>query len=114
MYDTHKEAYTVPNLNALRSFVAVIDTGSVAAAARTCGYSAAAVSRQLASLRDRYGVVLFRPSGRSITPTPKALELAVWARMLVAEADRFERYSRQFASTTSAALTHVPTSNSTG
>jgi DNA-binding transcriptional LysR family regulator len=85
------------DLGVLKTFIAVIDTGSVVAAARERGYSPAAVSRQMAWLQRRLDVRFFEPAGRSIRPTTDALEFALRARELVDEADRFERYSRRFS-----------------
>ncbi|WP_439590932.1 LysR family transcriptional regulator [Microbacterium sp.] len=84
-------------LRVLKTFIAVIDSGSVVAAARERGYSPAAVSRQIAWLQRRLEVRFFEPDGRSIRPTPDALEFASRARELVDEVDRFERYSNRFS-----------------
>jgi len=86
------------NVNVLKTFVAVIDSGSVAAAAHGRGYSPAAVSRQIGWLQRRLGVRLFVPDGRSIRPTQEALEFADRARALVVQVSGFERYSEAFAS----------------
>lgn len=79
------------DLHALRSFVAVVECGSVVGAARRSGYSAAAVSRQLGRLQRRLGVKLFVPAGRGIRATDEALQLAQEARRLFVEVRRFER-----------------------
>jgi DNA-binding transcriptional LysR family regulator len=92
------------DLNVLQTFLAVIDAGSLTAAARQRGYSTAAVSRQIATLQRRYGVTLFEPCGRSIRPTSAALEFADQARALAGEAARFDSYSRQFRRSRSAAF----------
>ncbi|WP_170285647.1 LysR family transcriptional regulator [Microbacterium rhizomatis] len=84
------------DLGVLKTFLAVIDSGSVVAAARERGYSPAAVSRQIGWLQRRMGVRFFEPDGRSIRPTSDALEFAVRARELVDEVNRFERYSSRF------------------
>lgn len=84
-----------PDLAVIQSFLAVIDCGSIVEASRARGYSPAAVSRQLARLQSRLGVRLFVPDGRSIRPTEAAILLAVRARELVAEVERFREYSRR-------------------
>jgi DNA-binding transcriptional LysR family regulator len=84
------------DLNVLQTFLAVIDAGSVTAAARQRGYSVATVSRQMSALQRRYGITFFEPCGRSIKPTPEAFELAALARPLAGEAARFDRFSHQF------------------
>lgn len=83
-------------VDALKTFVAVIDCGSIVGAARTTGYSAAAVSRQMSGLQRRLGVTFFEPHGRGIRATPAAIEYAARAREIVDEVNRFERYSNMF------------------
>ncbi|GAA1854105.1 LysR family transcriptional regulator [Microbacterium koreense] len=85
------------DIGLLRTFVAVIDSGSVVAAAREVGYSPAAVSRQLARLQRRLEVRFFEPDGRSIRPTADALAFVVRVRPLLEEASRFEEFSRRFS-----------------
>lgn len=79
----------------LQTFVAIIDHGSVVAASRECGYTPAAVSRQMARLQTRLGVRLFEPDGRGIRPTAIAEELAVGARHLLKENCQFDAYARK-------------------
>lgn len=62
-------------------FRAVIDQGSVTAAARALGVSQPAVSGSLAKLEKSVGFVLFRREGRRLVPTTEA-------RLLHAEASR--------------------------
>lgn len=83
-------------VDVLKTFVAVIDCGSVVGAARVRGYSPAAVSRQMGWLQRRLGVKFFEPHGRSIKATDAALEYAARAREFVDEVHRFERYSNAF------------------
>lgn len=54
----------------------VIASGSVHGAARNLGYAPATVSQHLKALQAETGLVLFRRSGRGITPTPAAHRLA--------------------------------------
>lgn len=89
----------ISDLQALRSFIAVVERGSVVAAARECGYSPAAVSRQLGRLQRKLGVTLFEPVGRGIRPTAHGVRLAEEARVFVAEARRFEDAARALAGT---------------
>ena len=83
-------------VDVLKTFVAVIDCGTVVGAARVRGYSPAAVSRQMGWLQRRLGVRFFEPHGRSIRATDAALEYVVRAREFVDEVNRFERYSTTF------------------
>ncbi|WP_278235790.1 LysR family transcriptional regulator [Isoptericola sp. AK164] len=86
------------DLTPLHSLVAVVDHGSVAAAARQSGYSAPAVSRHLAQLERSLGLTLFERTGRSIRPSVAARVLADKARILIEEADAFRRDARALAS----------------
>lgn len=85
----------IPDLRMMRTFLAVMDHGSVAAAARARGYSPTAVSRQLSQMQSRLGKQLFVPSGRSIRPSEDAFDLMERAREFVAAADRFDAYARE-------------------
>ena len=59
----------------LRVFVTVLETGSVSQAAAKLGVTQSAVSHTLDKLRRQLGDPLFVRAGRSIAPTPRALEL---------------------------------------
>ncbi|MGO1973999.1 MAG: LysR family transcriptional regulator [Propionibacteriaceae bacterium] len=56
----------------LRTFVSVVDQGSFATAADELGYTASAVSQQMAALERHLGVQLFERRARSIHPTQAA------------------------------------------
>ena len=90
------------HLTILRTFIAVIDHGSIIGASRDCGYSPAAVSRQMSALQARLGVRLFEPDGRGIRPRPIAEELAVGARRLLDECDQFDEYVQVLCASQSA------------
>lgn len=81
----------------LRSLVAVLDTGSIAAAARATGYSPAAVSRHLSGLEREFGVTLFERSARSMRPSVLSRVIGDKARLLLDEADQFEEEVRAVA-----------------
>jgi len=85
------------DLAALRSFVAVVDNGSIVDAARVCGYSAPAVSRHIGALERELGVTLFERTGRSVRPSVAARALAERARLLLEEAEQFDREARALA-----------------
>lgn len=89
----------ISNPNILKTFVSVMECGSVVGAARERGYSPAAVSRHIAWLQKRLGVELFVPDGRSIRPTAAAVAFVDRARDIVDELQRFEEFSDQFATT---------------
>ena len=73
----------------LRLLVAVVDTGSVTAAAQRLGVTQSAVSHLLDKLRGITGDALFTKSGRGIVATARALTLAERARELLGDLERF-------------------------
>lgn len=75
-------------LDELAIFVAVIDGGSLAAAASRLRRSPPAVSRALAALEDRAGARLIERTTRRLSPTEAGRELAERARLMLADYDR--------------------------
>lgn len=75
----------------LQWLVAVVDTGSITAAAQRLGVTQSAVSHQLDKLRGITGDALFVKSGRGIVATARAEALAVQARELLGQLERFAR-----------------------
>jgi DNA-binding transcriptional LysR family regulator len=74
-------------LDELQVFVAILDAGSMAAAARKLGRSPAAVTRVLGTLETRAGARLFERSTRRLIPTEAGLRLAEQGRRLLADYD---------------------------
>lgn len=66
--------------NQTRAFLAVLETGSLSAAARVLGQTQPTLGRQVAALEAALGVVLFERVGRGLTPTPLAHDLAAHVR----------------------------------
>ncbi len=66
----------------VRSFLAVLDAGSVTAAARRIGATQPTLSRHVAELEAQLGVPLFERTGRGVTPTGAALAIAEAARRM--------------------------------
>ena len=64
------------DLRRLQVHAAVVDTGSVTAAAARLGYTPSSVSQQLSALERETGLVLFEKHGRGIRPTEAGLVLA--------------------------------------
>ena len=60
----------------LQAVCAVVQTGSVTAAAALLGYTPSAVSQNIASLEKETGTTLFEKSGRGVRPTAAARLLA--------------------------------------
>jgi DNA-binding transcriptional LysR family regulator len=73
------------DLRRLRALQAVVDTGSVTAAADQVGYTPSAVSQHIAGLERETGAVLFERVGRGIRPTEAGRLLAEHARDVLAK-----------------------------
>lgn len=69
----------------LAIFVAIVDAGSLAAAARRLRKSRPAVTRALAGLEERVGTQLIARTTRRLTPSDAGRELAATARRLLAD-----------------------------
>jgi DNA-binding transcriptional LysR family regulator len=76
-----------PDLNLLVVLEVLLAEGSVARAARRLRLSPSAMSRALARLRATTGDPLLVRAGRSLVPTPRALELRDRVSQLVQEAE---------------------------
>ena len=83
-----------PNLQVLELFVAVVDTGSVAAGARKVGMAQPNASRAVADLETALKATLLERSPRGSAPTASGLSLAVHARELLDAAARFNDWFR--------------------
>jgi DNA-binding transcriptional LysR family regulator len=75
--------------HALELFLAVLEEGSVTAAATRLGLTQSAVSHALNKLRRIVGDPLFAKSGRGIVATAHAQALAAKARALIDEMRSF-------------------------
>jgi DNA-binding transcriptional LysR family regulator len=75
----------------VRSFIAVMDAGSVSAAARATRGHQPTISRHLAELEAQLGVALFERTGRGVTPTAAGLEVLPAARRMQAAAEALAR-----------------------
>jgi DNA-binding transcriptional LysR family regulator len=75
----------------LRLLVAIVETGSVTAAAQRLGVTQSAVSHLAGKLKRIVGDPLFVKSGRGIVATARAEALAAPARDLLRELERFAR-----------------------
>ncbi len=74
-------------LDELQVFIAILEAGSMAAAAQKLRRSPSAVTRILAALEARVGVRLFERSTRRLTATAEGLRLSEGARRLLADYD---------------------------
>jgi DNA-binding transcriptional LysR family regulator len=69
----------------LETFVAVVDNGSIAEAARRLNVTAAAVSQRIRALEQEIGVELVSRSGRTVAPTQAGTAILSRARSFLAE-----------------------------
>lgn len=75
----------------VRSYLAVMDAGSVSAAARATQGHQPTISRHLAELEAQLGVALFERTGRGVLPTAAGLEVLPAARQMKAAAEALAR-----------------------
>ena len=75
----------------VRSFLAVLDQGSLLGAARVLAASQPTLGRHIAELESQVGKVLFERTGRGLQPTATALALGDSARAMEAAALQMER-----------------------
>lgn len=69
----------------LRTFIAVLESGSMSEAARGLGVTPAAVAQQMRVLEREFGVPLLRRAGRTVGPTEAGHRLADRAQALLTE-----------------------------
>jgi DNA-binding transcriptional LysR family regulator len=70
----------------IKSFLAVLDAGSLMGAARKTGQQQPTLSRHIGELETQLGAPLFERTGRGVTPTALALAIADSARQMEAGA----------------------------
>lgn len=80
-----------------RSFLAVLEEGSLSAAARALGLTQPTVGRHVSALEEALGLVLFTRSQAGLLPTEAALALRDDARAMRATAAALERTARGLA-----------------
>src|SRR5271156_5018608 len=81
-------------LDNLALFLRIVEKGSLAAAGRELGLSAASVSERLVALEKYYGAALLHRTTRAISLTDEGRLLVQGARRLLAEADELEELIR--------------------
>src|SRR5574341_467002 len=82
-------------LHRLELFLAVLETGGVAKAARARRISQPAVSEHLRGLEQYFGVALLERSGRGVRPTAAARSLEPFARQALQAVRQAERTARE-------------------
>ena len=82
------------DLNLLIALDALLETGSVTAAAQRLHRSTPAMSHTLARIREMVGDPILVRAGRSLVPTPRALELMEPVNRLLAQANELLAHGR--------------------
>jgi DNA-binding transcriptional LysR family regulator len=82
---------TLDRLDAMQAFVVAVDRGSLAAAGRALGRSAASITRAVASLEDRVGTELLRRTTRALKLTEAGERYAAVARRVLSELEEAEK-----------------------
>ena len=77
-------------LKAMATFVRIVDSGSLSAAAEASAQSAASVVRTLAALEKHLGVRLLNRNTRRLALTDEGAEFLAWSRRMLAEFDALE------------------------
>ena len=80
-----------PSLHALALFLAVVEHGTMTAAAEAEGISQPAISAQIKALERYYGAPLLQRGGRGGVPTPTGQAVADYARRILALVDELGR-----------------------
>src|SRR5919197_6393148 len=80
-----------PSLHALAIFVAVVEHGTMTAAAEAEGISQPAISVQVKALERYYGTPLLQRGGRAPVPTPTGRQVADYAKRMLALAAELDR-----------------------
>ncbi len=75
----------------VKSFLAVLEAGSLMGAARTLGAQQPTLSRHIAELEAQLGTPLFERTGRGVLPTAAALAMADAARQMQQGAEQLGR-----------------------
>lgn len=80
------------NIRQIEVFKAIMDTGSVSAAARRLNVSQPSVSKQLALLESRLGLALFQRTGNRLLPRPEAVALQSRIERVYSGLDRLNAF----------------------
>jgi DNA-binding transcriptional LysR family regulator len=83
------------DIDLLRAFIAVAETGSFTAAAEVIARSQSAVSQKIIRLEEVLGMRVFERTSRALTLTPEGERLLVGARKMMVHFDNFVREIRE-------------------
>jgi LysR family transcriptional regulator of abg operon len=84
-------------LNQIRDFVAIVEAGSIRAAARAQGVSHPAMTKSLRQLEDELRTQLIRRSTRGVVPTPSGRAFLARARAIQGEVRKAEEELRELS-----------------
>ena len=103
--DSFELFFRLPNrqsmdIEALRSFLAFVETGSFTRAAKQIHRTQSAFSAQMRKLEDEIGAALFEKEGRNLILTPAGLRLSSHAKHLVTSHDSALGQLKKFQSKT--------------
>lgn len=79
----------------LESFIAIVEQGSIAAAARQLGLSSAAVAQRIKALEDQIRQPLLVRAGRTVTPTAAGLSILDKSRVLIKGVEELKALASQ-------------------
>ncbi|MDD4171084.1 MAG: selenium metabolism-associated LysR family transcriptional regulator [Syntrophomonas sp.] len=79
------------NLNLFRTYVRVVENQNLSKTAEDFGISQPAVTKQIQSLEDNFGVLLLERSGRKLKPTEAGEILYNYAREIIKTVEKTER-----------------------
>lgn len=85
------------NINVLRTYVRVVESQNLSRTAEEFGISQPAVTKQIQSLEDYYGVLLLERSGRRLRTTEAGETLYLFARDIIKLADKTDKAMREAA-----------------
>lgn len=86
------------NIDYLQSFVAVVDAGSMAEAARRLDLTPAAMAARIKALEDQLGIGLLQRAGRAVRPTEAGLKILERARSLLRDVRDLHAIARDSSS----------------
>lgn len=85
------------NLNLLKTYIKVVETQNLSRTAEEFGLSQPAVTKQIQSLEDFYGVLLLERSGRRLKTTEAGETLYQCAREIIKAMDKTEKAMEEVA-----------------
>jgi len=83
-----------PSLRQLQYFVAVVENGAFGLAAQALSVSQPSLSKQLATMEEELGLILFERTSRKVTLTATGERLLPRARIILQEAREFRAIAR--------------------